>query len=134
MDELNSLLESGFDEAGPQLRPPDRSYTPSPLNRQMQAPRPIRLNDSSSYQPFLNGHIRNGAGGADRSYSPDEPLPPDSGNSVSSSVENRAGYGHAKKRSGGAGRDRYGPLGPLADDDTGWGSRAPGGGSNGRYR
>ncbi len=47
---------------------------------------------------------------------------PNSGDSVSSSVESRAGQGgHAKKRSGGAGVDRYGPLGPLADDDLGWG-------------
>ena len=51
----------------------------------------------------------------------DADSPPRTGDSMSTSIETR-GYGHAKKRSGGAAaQERYGHLGPLADDDMGWG-------------
>lgn len=55
---------------------------------------------------------------------------------MASSVEPRTpGSGHAKKRSGGrgvlngnSGDNKYGPLGPLDDDEAGWGGRANGNG------
>jgi chitin synthase len=147
MDEMASILEQGFDDPPPGtgaggLRAPDRSYTPSPLQRQVdKTPSPVRYQLSDgAYGSGPNGSNGNGNGyaygagsygappppGGGRARTPDLDTPqPDSGNSVnsiSSSIESRPlGVGHAKKRSGGAGQERYGPLGPLADDDTGWG-------------
>jgi chitin synthase len=142
MDEMASILEQGFDDPPPGaagLRAPDRSYTPSPLQRQVdKTPSPVRyqLSDGAyGSGPNGNGNGNGYAYGAGsyaapppggRARTPDLDTPqPDSGNSInsiSSSIESRPlGVGHAKKRSGGAGQERYGPLGPLADDDRGWG-------------
>ena len=104
-DEMAAILDSGFDDPSPPTtlapRVGQKPHGSSPLQ-------------DSTY-PMWNGH--------DYGYIPETPNMPHSGDSVSSSVESR----HAKKRSGGAGHERYGPLGPLADDDTGWGGRQDGG-------
>ncbi|WVR09675.1 hypothetical protein IAU60_006750 [Kwoniella sp. DSM 27419] len=119
MDEMAAILDSGFDDPPP---PTFRSHqnVPSPLQRHQH-----------DY-----GGPRYGNGDA----GPRTPELPTTGDSVSSSVESRPmGGGHAKKRSGGVnqslalglgqgaggagpgGGGRYGPLGPLADDENGWG-------------
>lgn len=149
-DDLAAMLEEGFDDrgasaqnGGPAYPPPasfPRSYSNSPL-AQSQTTR-YHLQDTvgspNGYQNgFAGAHGRqsppdNGYGYAKGRVSPngqyvaiDQPSTPNmptSGDSVSSSVESNRG--HAKRRSGGAGqKERYGPLGPLADDDTGWGGR-----------
>ncbi len=99
-DEMAAILDSGFEDPHPPPTFRSHTHVSSPLQR-------------SAYTP--NGHTH------DYGYIPETPNMPNSGDSVSSSVESRVG--HAKKRSGGAGqKERYGPLGPLADgDDTGWG-------------
>lgn len=108
MDEMAAILDGGFDDLPPvSYRPPQmgQAYVGSPLNR-------------PAHQPYANGN-GNGNGHWHEPYTPNSAIP-NTGDSVSSSVESRAGQGHAKKRSGGAGVDRYGPLGPLADDDVSW--------------
>lgn len=121
---MAAILDSGFEDPAPPAafrshphpHPPSlpgsnsQKYVSSPLNR---APVSQPMNSRPEYFA-LNSH--------DPSTPP--PIMPHSADSISSSIESRAGGGHAKKRSGGAGRDRYGPLGPLADDDTGWGAAA----------
>ena len=117
-DEMAAILDSGFDDL-PQ--PTHRGYAP--------APNPFhngRSPHSRAQFAHTNGQYEIGQ------YAPlDHPhLPrdPQSADSISSSIDSRqGGSGHAKKRSGGAGQDRYGPLGPLADDDTGWGAQNGGG-------
>ncbi|WWC91990.1 uncharacterized protein L201_006944 [Kwoniella dendrophila CBS 6074] len=124
MDEMNAILDSGFDDrphlnSNPNL--PQSSYKsnsniPSPLHRHQH-------DFTSSSQQYING--------------PKTPENmPTSSNSVSSSIESRPqGHGHTKRRSGGLNQQqqqarKYGPLGPLADNDqdngngndTGWGS------------
>jgi chitin synthase len=145
-DEMAAILDSGFDEhpPPPTFRPnaipgSNSGYIASPLQRSAYTP---PINDSypnSQYHhqhqhqpPYQNGY-QNGYSTIDPPKTPKMGLnQPHSGNSISSSVESRSGgNGHAKKRSGGAGQDRYGPLGPLADDDTGWGG---GYGSSGGFK
>ncbi|ORY25449.1 chitin synthase-domain-containing protein [Naematelia encephala] len=135
MDEMAAILDEGFDDPPAVAFRSQQTYATSPLNR--TAYKPSR-SPSPSNMPYPNGNgnyngYPNGAGyGYDNaSYSPIDsphtPQMPHSGDSMSSSVESRqGGAGHAKKRSGGAGQDRYGPLGPLADDDTGWGANFKG--------
>ncbi|WWC72270.1 uncharacterized protein I206_106232 [Kwoniella pini CBS 10737] len=110
MDEMAAILDSGFDDPPPPL--PQSSFKtnnniPSPLHRHQH--------DFQS----------NGGGGYFDGYGMKTPNMPTSANSVSSSIESRPqSSGHAKKRSGGVNNQqakKYGPLGPLADDDTGWG-------------
>jgi chitin synthase len=130
-------------------------YTSSPLHRTAYTPPTPTENGWGESNPLDSGMYSHGYG--EKNYGPGTgygngygngfgngdvpgsaiPLPPHSGDSISSSVESRAN--HAKKRSGGAGADRYGPLGPLADDDTGWGGglgfggkKSGGGGGGGR--
>lgn len=114
MDEMAAILDSGFEDPAPPAafrshphpHPPSHpngGYVSSPLNR---APISQPMTARPEYHQLHS-----------------DPSMPHSADSISSSIESRAGgSGHAKKRSGGAGRDRYGPLGPLADDDTGWGA------------
>jgi chitin synthase len=116
-DEMDAILDSGWDDP-PSNHPPNRSngYTASPLHQSAYTEPP-----QSRYA--ANGTYEIG------SYVPIDPPRhgdgPLTGDSVSSSVDSRmGGGGHAKKRSGGRAmgdKDRYGPLGPLADDNTGWG-------------
>ncbi|ORX40470.1 chitin synthase 1 [Kockovaella imperatae] len=123
-DEMAAILDSGFDDVPPQM-PLRNGYAPA-------------LNPAQGYNSRFSPHSRGSPFGQHYEkgqYSsfdpPSLPRVPHSASSISSSVDSRSGAsGHAKKRSGGAGPDRYGPLGPLADDDTGWGS--PQGGYKGR--
>ena len=110
---MDAILDSGWDEPE-QSR--NNGYTPSPLQQQYRSqPRPTYATNGTyeigSFVPI------------DTPKTPGQA--PNTGDSVSSSVDSRmGGNGHAKKRSGGramGGKDRYGPLGPLADDDAGWG-------------
>ena len=106
---MAAILDSGFEDPPsiPSTFRPTQPLHTSLLQRTAFAPQPSAYyNGNGHYEPIEE---------------PRTPNLPRSGDSVSSSVESRAGGGHAKKRSGGAGADRYGPLGPLADDDTGWG-------------
>ncbi|KAK4689436.1 chitin synthase, partial [Tremellales sp. Uapishka_1] len=109
MDEMTAMLEAGFDDPPPQAAfRSAQPYVSSPLQRQaFQPPQKFQLSDSSHGQ-YVN---------IDQ---PQTPYAPTTGDSVSSSVESRQGTGHAKKRSGGASLERYGPLGPLADEES-WG-------------
>lgn len=122
---MAAILDSGFEDPAPPTafrshphpHPPSHpngGYVSSPLNRApVSQPMPSR---PEYHQLHSDPHSQ-------------MPL---SADSVSSSIESRAGgSGHAKKRSGGAGRDRYGPLGPLADDDTGWEAGMANGHGNG---
>ncbi|WVQ66759.1 uncharacterized protein L199_004950 [Kwoniella botswanensis] len=117
-DEMAAILDSGFDDGPP--HPPQSSYrnernAPSPLHRHQH-----------DYSPQMR-YQTNG----DYISGPKTPDMPTTGDSVSSSIESRPqGSGHAKKRSGGVNNQKaraqaqaqnYGPLGPLEDDDTGWG-------------
>ena len=128
---MAAILDSGWDDPAPRSNGNGygASHVPSPLHRGAYAsdpPAPVR------YAPATNG------GGYDvGSYVPIESprtpgASPNTGDSVSSSVDSRlGGSGHAKKRSGGRTmgdreKDRYGPMGPLTGDDTGWGSRSNG--------
>lgn len=124
---MAAILDSGFEDPAPPAafrshphpHPPSlpgqtSNYVSSPLNR-APVSQPMQPHQRPDYYP-LNSH---------------DPTTPHSADSISSSIESRAGAGHAKKRSGGAGRDRYGPLGPLADDDTGWGATMSNGHGNG---
>ena len=130
-DEMAAILDSGWDEPAPRLNGFGAPHGPSPLHRGAFAPDPPA---PMRYAPA------NGAGGYDvGSYVPIESprtpgASPNTGDSVSSSVDSRlGGSGHAKKRSGGRTmgdreRERYGPMGPLSGDDTGWGGRSNGAG------
>lgn len=147
MDEMAAILDSGFEDHSypssngttqyrSQAAPPPfthsnsdgpsnggytNTYTSSPLHRTAYTP-PTPNHQWGDTDPldhphtpdfsFAPGSASGGGAGAGGM--------PHSADSISSSVESRVN--HAKKRSGGAGVDRYGPLGPLADDDTGWGS------------
>lgn len=141
---MAAMLEQGFDEPtlAPVVKPPNRSYNPSPLHQQRLETVPLNRWDPNSSptkdgqgwggrtSPYGQQNIGDGYGYADI---------PGSGGSVASSIEPRTpGGGHAKKRSGGRGvlagneKKGYGPLGPLEDDDD-WGGKGFGGGgkSNG---
>ncbi|WWC64871.1 uncharacterized protein I303_107485 [Kwoniella dejecticola CBS 10117] len=124
MDEMAAILDEGFDDPPSHLNPPQNFRTtnhniPSPLHRHQHD------FQSQSNGAYLNGNGYNGYNGNTGPRTPDMPTTADS---VSSSIESRPqGSGHAKKRSGGVNNQqakKYGPLGPLADDDTdtGWGS------------
>lgn len=113
MDEMAALLDSGFEDPAPPAA--FRSH-PHPHPPSLPGAGPGYVSSPLNRAPMR----------------PEYADPPHTGDSISSSVESRAGGGgHAKKRSGGAGRDRYGPLGPLADDDTGWGATMSNGNGNG---
>jgi chitin synthase len=138
---MAAILDSGFDDAPPPLPPTLRTYSqaPSPLMRH-QHEYAAATQYEQQHQQQQQQHARfadqdgHGNGGYVSIDHPKTPDMPTSGNSVSSSVESRPnGGGHAKKRSGGAGMDRYGPLGPLADDDTGWGANGTGMGNGHRF-
>ena len=119
-DEMAAILDSGFEEPAHPM-PYRNGYAP--------APNPSPLQNSTSFN--FDDVEKNS--GSDHSHGFEEgqyilPHDPNSANSISSSIESRAGGGgHAKKRSGG-GQQKYGPLGPLADDDAGWGGPTNGGG------
>ena len=115
---MAAILDSGFEEPVPtQMYGSGPSY-PARVQRGGSALRddgPVRYGQAKGHGYY-----------PEEQYAPIDSHAgmPNSGDSVSSAVDSRQGApGHAKKRSGGAGVDRYGPLGPLADDDTGWGSR-----------
>lgn len=142
---MAAMLEQGFDEPSNDqphsLSRPDRSYSPSPLqNRNVETTPLNRWEPNTS--PTENGwgmgsqrdRINNGQ------YTEISVPLPDSGNSISSAIERTPGgsSGHAKKRSGGKGfvghqpnGGRYGPLGPLDDNDD-WGRSNGINGNNGR--
>lgn len=140
---MAAILDSGFDDPAPHLRhghSHTNGHAPSPLQRAAFSAGGSYANESPPIRyapPHMNGTTSYEVG----QYVPMEsgmdrvPGLPNSGDSVSSSVERSQGGGHAKKRSGGVSHDnnaRYGPLGPLTDDTTGWGQRqAPPGGRNG---
>ncbi|ODN77368.1 chitin synthase 1 [Cryptococcus amylolentus CBS 6039] len=112
MDEMAAMLDSGFDDTA---APPPRTLRPlknptSPLHRHQHdfntpPAAQLRFNLSDTQPGSYVSIDRQGEEG-------DGQMPVSEG-SVSSSVESRPqGGGHAKKRSGGAGKG-YGPLGPL---------------------
>ncbi|WWD19914.1 chitin synthase 1 [Kwoniella shandongensis] len=111
MDEMAAILDSGFDD-----QPPPPTFRPHANN----VPSPLHRHQHDFQTPELQ-QIPTSAGGE----------------SVSSSIESRPhGGGHAKKRSaGGSGvnavQNRYGPMGPLADE-VGYTTRGGGGGFKGR--
>ena len=123
-DEMAAILDSGWEEPQSVAQPQQarqNGYAPSPLKRGAYTPpEPTRY-------AAQNGGYNVG------SYVPIESprtpgQTPNTGDSVSSSVDSRlGGSGHAKKRSGGRAmgdKDRWGPLGPLADDSNGWGQKS----------
>ncbi|WRT69956.1 uncharacterized protein IL334_006947 [Kwoniella shivajii] len=129
MDEMAAILDSGFDDR-PQASFRPNGNIPSPLHRhQHDFTSPTLSNTHTNGYMDMNTNMNmNGSG-------PRTPDMPTTANSVSSSIESRPqGNGHAKKRSGGVNSQqarKYGPLGPLADDDTGWGNGNPNGNTNG---
>ena len=135
-DEMAAILDSGYDDPAPTHGLSQNPFAPSPLQRSHYAPAPMSSTDSTPVRhapTALNGSYEIGQYiPIDRPALPASPgIMPNSGDSVSSSIERNLGNGHAKKRSGGAGQDRYGPMGPLADDGTGWGERYERGGGGG---
>lgn len=124
-DEMAAILDSGWDEPRSQFQPPQprqNGYAPSPLQRGAYTPP-----EPTTRYATQNGGYEVG------SYVPIESprapgQTPNTGDSISSSVDSRlGGSGHAKKRSGGRAmgdKDRWGPLGPLANDHTGWGQKS----------
>ena len=125
MDEMAAILDSGFEDPAPPaaFRSHPHPHPPSLPGSNSQPYVSSPLNRAPVSQPMKSRPEYYALNSRDPS-TPPPPIMPHSADSVSSSIESRAGGGHAKKRSGGAGRDRYGPLGPLADDDTGWGAAA----------
>jgi len=119
---MAAILDGGFEDPPPvSFRPPERGQS---LGNPFSSRQPFQSSNGYSNghaNGYSNGHSN--GNGYTNGYEPRTPnmSMPNTGDSVSSSVESRSGQGHAKKRSGGAGVDRYGPLGPLADDDLAWG-------------
>lgn len=127
MDEMAAILDSGFDDQPfPPTFRPHVNNVPSPLHRHQHEFTSQPQSHSNGYTS-LDDHQRT-------------PEMPTSADSVSSSIDSRphGSGGHAKKRSaGGSGfaavQNRYGPMGPLADEDEIYGKNGFGsGGFKGR--
>ncbi|KAK8853481.1 chitin synthase 1 [Kwoniella newhampshirensis] len=122
MDEMAAILDSGFDDQPPPPTfRPHANNAPSPLHRhQHEFTSPQTRYDTNGYSSIDGG----GAGDIHQMQIQRTPELPTTGDSVSSSIESRPhGSGHAKKRSAGGGgmQNKYGPMGPLADEDTVYG-------------